>query len=175
MKLSYCATQHYESDRDHFLQCLFIPEEKREMFYVIGALNAELIQIHEKVSEEMIGHIRYAWWYEKIEAMYNGQTTQGHPVLESLAPLIEDQLVAQPQLLALVETYRMHYPEFPHDLSLRLDNLYAQLIAKTCPDASAQWEKAGRIIKQHRKHYPTNRYGSGFMHLFLIVKLLLMR
>lgn len=154
MKLSYCAQQVYESDRDSFFQSLFIPEEKRDFFHVILALNTELIRIHNNVSEEMIGHIRYAWWYEKIEALYEGNVTQGHPVLEALKPMIDQKLLPKPQLLALVETYRAHYPQMPHDLDVRLNTLCVQLIKQLCPEAKNGWEKAEQIITRHRARHP---------------------
>ncbi len=157
MKLSYCALQVYESDRDRFLQSLFVPELQRESLLAIYALNVELRRIHNNVSEEMIGHIRYAWWYEKLEAMFEGKTIPGHPVMEALEPLIEEGALPKPELLALVETYRAHYPELPHDADMRLKGLSLILLRKICPQAERAWLTADDIVTRHRERYEQGR------------------
>lgn len=169
MKLSYCAQQLYETDRDRFFQSLFIPEDKRHFLQVIGALNAELIRIHNNVTEEMIGHIRYAWWQEKIEALFEGKLTAGHPVLEALMPMAENKQLPMPAVTALIETYRSHYPAVPHDVHERMDSLEKLLISKHCPGTLARWEKAGDIILRHRNKHPVGHNGT------LALKLLFLR
>ena len=153
MKLSPCAQQVYESDRDRFLQSLFVPEPARGELLSLASLDVELRRIHKNVSEEMIGHIRYAWWYEKIEALYEGKQTPGHPVLEALAPLISAGHLPKPALLAFVETYRAHFPELPHDSDARLDHLLELLVEAFSPQSKARWDRAGQLIISHRARH----------------------
>jgi phytoene/squalene synthetase len=156
-KLSPCAQQAYESDRDRFLQSLFVPEPARSELLTLVALDVELRRIHKNVSEEMIGHIRYAWWYEKIEALYESKQTPGHPVLEALAPLISLGYLPQPALLAFIETYRAHFPELPHDSDARLDHLLEQLVEAISPQSKPRWDRAGQLIIRHRTRHGLKR------------------
>ena len=107
--LSYCAKELYTHDRDHFLQCLFIPAQYREAFFCLYALNLELAGVHTAVSEEMIGHIRYAWWEEAVES----GKSYGNPLLEALA----STKLPKEHALRMVAHYREHYPAMPADVS----------------------------------------------------------
>jgi hypothetical protein len=159
MNLPYCALQVYEADRERFMLGLFVPEAQRPSLFALYALNVELMRVRSNVSEEMIGHIRYAWWYEKLEALYEGQQLPGHPVLEELSPLIAAGYLPKPQLLALAETYRAHFPEAPHDALARLDALSLTLLRHICPQAEEAWAKANNIIRRHYERYGIGRRG----------------
>lgn len=115
-------------DYAHYLQCAFAPE-----LYPLFALNCELIHVHHSVSEEMLGHIRYAWWAETVAAF-----DKKHPVIEALAA----SGIPQDKLLALVNTYREAYPEMPANVEPLLDDAIS-LSDKT------RWNKAANIIKTH--------------------------
>src|SRR5579864_8087467 len=106
--LSYCAQEVYRHDRDRFLLSLFVPTVRRETLLALYALNVELARVHAAISEEMIGHIRYAWWQEALEALYAGGRISGHPVLEALAPAIHGGHIPSEALMPLVESYRAH-------------------------------------------------------------------
>ncbi len=62
----------------------------------------------------MIGQIRLAWWQERIEDLYEGHVTPGHPVLTALQPVTAH--VPKDMLIALVESYRENPSDFspPH-------------------------------------------------------------
>ena len=125
--LSYCKDMVRKYDYARYLQCAFAPTA-----YAYYALAAELAHIHDHVSEEMIGHIRYAWWQESIVAIGEGKPHQ-HPVLLMLA----ESGISNELLVKLVECYREAWPELP----------------KNPPElevADARWQKAGRIISKHR-------------------------
>ena len=64
----YCADLVRRLDYDRFLMSLFVPQTERPALLAVCALNAELAQVRSLVSEEMIGHIRLAWWQEALEA-----------------------------------------------------------------------------------------------------------
>ncbi len=124
--LDYCKNLIKTQDYARFLQCGFYPAALP--YY---ALDAELRHIHDHVREEMIGHIRYAWWQESVVAIGEGKARE-HPVLRALAASgIENALLVQ-----LVESYREAWPELPqHPPEL--------------PVEDARWHKAGRIIEAH--------------------------
>jgi len=144
--LAYCKNLVKTQDYPRFLQCAFLPEALQVVAYSYYALDAELRHIHQHVTEEMIGHIRYAWWSESVEAL---PIARQHPVLMALSQTSIDQSI----LVKLVESYREIYPGMPLDApELVIEN--------------ARWQKAGHIIAKHRARHEKNA------RLWLIVKLL---
>ncbi len=125
--LDYCKNLIKTQDYARFLQCAFAPEAIP--YY---ALDAELRHIHDHVSEEMIGHIRYAWWQESLVAIGEGKPRQ-HPVLLMLAA----SRISNDALIKLVESYREAWPELPKNPpELEVNN--------------ARWQKAGRVIAANK-------------------------
>ena len=124
--LSYCKDIVRKYDYARYLQCAFAPHA-----YSYYALMAELAHIHDHVSEEMIGHIRYAWWQESMDALAEGKP-RGHPVLQALA----ESGIDNAMLIKLVEAYREAWPNLPEKpAELPMNNL--------------RWIRAGEIIKHH--------------------------
>lgn len=163
-KLSYCADMVRAHDRDLYLLALFVPAAKREGLLSLYALATELSHLRHMVSEEMIGHIRYAWWRETLEALYAGTPRPGHPVLEALQP----QLAQLPQahLMALVEAYAGPYPQAPQGEDAALETLSLLWLAAHAPEAIKPWRKAHRILTRHRTRHGRKR------HSWLLLKLL---
>ena len=147
--LSYCGTEVYKDDRDRFLAALFIPAPSREAFFCLCALNLELARIPTIVSEEMIGHIRYAWWQESIEEIYSGGKVKGQPVLRALA----ETKLPQHVVMKLVTIYRDSFPESPPDV----DAIFQSLVQTLCPEAEKSWRTAQSIIRKHRYLYDNRR------------------
>lgn len=126
----YCKNLIKTHDYTRYLQCAFAPEPLRAQVYGYYALNAELRHIHHHVSEEMIGHIRYAWWREAMDQL--GSPHQQHPVLQALAGSgMEKKLLVQ-----LVDCYREAYPAMPEQVP-------------QYPIDDARWNKAGQVIAAH--------------------------
>ena len=161
-ELSYLAHEVYAHDRDLFLRSMFVPPSARESLLAVYALVVELDKIPSIVSEEMIGHIRYAWWQEALEGLYAGQGKPGHPVLEALAPLVSSGQLPQDLLMPLIENYRAHFPAPPPDKHALLKTLSLALIP-----ADTGWEKADHLIISHRKRYGRH------LRPWLLIKLLL--
>lgn len=151
--LSYCAHEVYRLDRPRFLQSLFVPEGSRRGLLALCALDLELRRIPSLVSEEMIGHIRYAWWREALEGLYQGAARGGQPVLEELQRIAAH--VPQERLLALVDAYAAPYPQAPTGAQEALDNAAAAFLGAAAPQALAAWEKAGGILRRHYRRYKT--------------------
>lgn len=127
----YCADLIRAQDYGRYLQCAYAPKHQRDAVLAYYALNAELAHVPHVVTEEMIGHIRYAWWQEAAEGLYNN-TVRDHPVLQLLAA----SKIAQADVLKLVATYREVYPEAPKEIP-------------ELPVEGKKWLKAGRIIDTH--------------------------
>lgn len=144
--IDYCTDMVRQTNRDFFLQSLFLKPAQREKALAIGALDAELRHVHASVSEEMLGHIRYAWWKESVEAIYTGQA-RAHPVIASLVSIKNE--ISQEALLKLVLLYQESYPGRPENVLPCIEELVLLLAAEQFP----AWQKAGRVIKNHRQKY----------------------
>jgi phytoene/squalene synthetase len=158
--LSYCGDIVRNQAPDLFLLALFVPEAARESLLAVYALDAELAHVHHIVHEEMIGHIRYAWWQEALEAIAQGEKPREHPVLVALPSSIT------PECLKLVEHYRSAYPELPSDRAI-MEEISLAFIRADAPQAEAGWRKAKAIIDRHRA-----RFGPR-LNFWMHVKLLL--
>jgi len=165
--LSHCAQEVYAHDRDRFLLSLFVPAREREALLALYALNVELARIHDKISEEMIGHVRYAWWQEALEALYEGQPARGQPVLEALVPVIAAGYLPREMLMPLVEKYREHFPELPPEIDSMMEQISLHLLHSLCPGAEPHWRRAQGIITKHRGRYGQCR--NGWMSFKLLI------
>jgi len=81
----YTAQAVYDHNRDRFYQCLFVPQEAREALYAVLALDVELAHIRRAAKEEVMGHMRHAWWQESRGAPVLTQ------VLEGLKPALPEE------------------------------------------------------------------------------------
>ena len=190
INLSHCGNIIYTHDRDRFLLSLFAPMPAREALQAVYALNSELARIGSITSEELIGQVRLAWWQERIEDLYGGKSTAGHPVLEALQPVTRH--VPKDMLIGLVEKYRESfawtapppaggrlggghfitpehaspYPGPPPTGEGIIETISLELLRSLCPGAELQWRKACGIIASHRKRYGQRR--SGWMSFRLL-------
>lgn len=159
--LSYCAALAHRERRDWFWASLFAPASAREALYALYALDIELAHVHHAVSEEMIGHIRYAWWQEGIEALKTSGGPQAHPVFEA----IREQQLSPDILLPLVESYREHFPNVPK-VEVLVQQAAKTILENRAPHSVGKWEKATGVIARHRA-----KHGGGKNSL-LIIRLL---
>lgn len=151
--LSYCADYVYTHDRDRFLLSLFVPAAAREGLLTLYALNTELAQVQVKISEEMIGHIRFAWWQEAIDGLYAGTPPRGHPVLDALKIVIDNGHLPEATLSFLLEEYRGNFPGQPPDIEGAIEKISMVFICLACPEAETGWRKAHGIIARHRRRF----------------------
>lgn len=135
--------------RDWFLAAMFLPLSVREAVLAIYALDVEMEHVHHVVKEEMIGHIRYAWWQEKIEALRSAEPTEGHPLLQALAA----SDIAVELLLPIVTAYRESFPEYPESSDEIVMDAVRNYILVMPAQAGIQFNKATAIIANHRKKY----------------------
>lgn len=177
--LSYYSSLVKTQRRDWFLAAMFLPASMREVVIAIYALDIELAHVHHVVKEEMMGHIRYAWWQENIEGLHNGVVNE-HPVLQALANIN----IPQESLLSIVTAYRESFPEHPPEIENivqniikdYLDSCHTELVEvslqsndKTSRQARGdknKWKKSTAIISNHRKKYGAK------LENWLLVKLL---
>ncbi len=151
---SYCAGMVRAHDRDLYALALFVPEPAREGLLTLYALATELHHIRNLVSEEMIGHIRYAWWRETIDNLYAGTPRPGHPIMEALQPMLPH--LPKDRMSALVEAYAT-YPDPPKGEAAALETLSLDWLTATAPTAIKPWKKANRILQRHHAKHGATR------------------
>lgn len=148
--LSYCADQVRGHAREQFWLAQFIAPAAREGALALYALDVELSHLRRMVSEEMIGHIRYAWWREALEGMFSGRTIPGHPVLEQLHALAASGAVTLPSLLALENAYAATFPEGPQGNKEALTALITEYLTHKAPQSLPGWLAANKAASSHK-------------------------
>lgn len=152
--LSAPARTVRDGNLDRFMESLFVPAHAREPLLVLYAFETELAHVHHRVTEEVNGHIRYAWWQESLDMIHAGQAPRAHPLIQALAPLMRQGLLHYEALSSMVALYRSVFPQLPKDMSIA-EAEALRLIQKTSPEAEEGWNKAHIIISAHRaKHGP---------------------
>ena len=116
--LSYYKDLVKAQQPDRFLAAMFLPSVIREAVIAIYALDMELEHVHHVVKEEMMGHIRYAWWQENIEKLPSGVVGE-QPVLQAVANIN----IPTESLLSIVTAYRENFPEYPLEIDAIVYNV----------------------------------------------------
>lgn len=75
-------------DPDRCRAAMFAEEAVREDLLTLYAFHGELARVPEIVSEPMIGAIRYQWWRDAIDEIYNGKPVRAHEIATPLAEMI---------------------------------------------------------------------------------------
>ncbi len=92
-------------DYDRFVTALFAPRERREALFTLYAFAAAL----GLVKGPFAGHLRLQWWREVVSTNKDCSTTTavtcGHPVAESLTPVIKRYRLDIADMLALVDAH----------------------------------------------------------------------
>ncbi len=136
--------------RDQFLSAMFLPPELREVAIAIYALDIELEHVHHVVKEEMMGHIRYAWWQEAVEQLIQEKMPREQPLLQALAKVT----IKLDFLMPIVTAYREHYPNPPVEIEKIVQEAVENaLTSYPSHKGIKKWRKATAIINKHRREY----------------------
>ncbi len=147
-----------EQRRYEFLAAMFAPVALRDGLIALYALDIELAHIHHLVKEEMMGHIRYAWWQEAVEDLPANASKQ--PVLQALSAAG----FAAESLLPIVVAYRESFPETPENRGELLQNAASEYLHS----AGKKWQKATNKITRHRAKHGRKLYSWLLVKLFFI-------
>ncbi len=148
---SYYTSLVRTQRRDWFLAAMFLPMATREAVIAIYALDIELEHVHHVVKEEMLGHIRYAWWFENVEGLSSSALIRDHPVLQAVA----NANISPEILLAIVTPYRESFPEHPAEIGAIVQDIISNYLANN--SKIKKWKKASTIITNHRKKHGLQR------------------
>lgn len=110
--LSYCAQQVRRHDNDRFLCILFAPPDRREALYALHAFDLELAAIPAKITESLLGRMRFQWWHEALEGALAG-TPIHHQVIGPLVRAIDETGLDKAALHRLIDARAVDLDETP--------------------------------------------------------------
>jgi phytoene synthase len=110
--LSYCAQQVRRQDNERFLCALFAPPPRRESLFALYAFNLELAAIPGKVSEPLLGRMRFQWWREALDGAAGGAPVH-HQVIAPLIRAINETGVDKSALHRLIDARAIELDETP--------------------------------------------------------------
>lgn len=103
-------------DYPRYLLAQFIPAHAREAALTLFAFELEIRRIPQSVREAMLGHIRYSWWREQVEALFEGKAPKGHPVLEAMLPAAQSGFLGRENLITFIDAEEARFAEAPATL-----------------------------------------------------------
>ena len=106
--ITYCQNCVKNFNKDLYYLCLLAPTDKKERAMALFALHAELTKVYTRVSENMLGLIRYQWWHDEIDKCFQSQTNQvTHPILCQL--LKYKKSLSKKVLFDLINSHKSFY------------------------------------------------------------------
>lgn len=141
-----------------YLWVMLAPEKLRAGLLAYAILDEELAGIPEKVTEPMLGFIRYSWWQESLELIEKGELRQ-HPALELWKTAYDAGMVSTADAIRLVEIHRGHFEDVEKAdkasaLAASRDELHAicsRLIEGQAPEYLLSWARKTKLIDGYEK------------------------
>jgi len=109
---STCADQVRRLDNDRFLCAQFAPVDVREALYAVYAFNLELARIPERVSEPILGEVRFQWWRDALDGVFGGKPPH-HEITGPLAKAVRDFSLDRALFDRLINTRQRDLDEKP--------------------------------------------------------------
>lgn len=139
----------------YYLYVMIAPLELRAALTTILSLEWELEQIPRKVSEPLLGQIRFAWWQEALEMLEAGDCPRAHPVIEAVnenkdsLPLLKQRLAFHQQCFENA---------MQADLEVSLIDAIGILI-----QPNTKWQRKVRIIQDYAACKPVSPRSVGLL------------
>ncbi|RZJ31338.1 MAG: squalene/phytoene synthase [Brevundimonas sp.] len=106
-----------EADLDRWLASRFVADPRARADLIgLYAFEAELMAIPSRVTQPMLAEMRFAWWREQMDGVFDGNARKGHPVLEGLTDLVARHTLPRAPFEALIEAHIDRVHGEPHDL-----------------------------------------------------------
>ncbi|CAI8006228.1 NADH dehydrogenase (ubiquinone) complex I, assembly factor 6, partial [Geodia barretti] len=99
---AYCLDLVRRFDHEHYLCCLLLPPCSRAASITLRALNVELAQVKDVVSDKRIGEMRIQFWRDAIDLAFKGTPPQ-HPVAKELSLAIHRHQLSKHWLTRLLD------------------------------------------------------------------------
>ncbi|KAJ3363210.1 NADH dehydrogenase (ubiquinone) complex I, assembly factor 6 [Allomyces arbusculus] len=85
----YCRDLVAKNDHDHYLASLFLPANLRPYSWALRAFNYELATIRDNARDDTLGRIRFQFWRETVEKIYQGNPPE-QPIAIVLAAAMHE-------------------------------------------------------------------------------------
>lgn len=140
-QLFYCAEFVRTHDRNRYLCALSAPASVREAWFAIFAFQHEIASIADKIGQEMVGFVRYAWWRETLTAIYANKPPRGHPLAEALAAMVTHHQLSRSHFDAIIDAHEKALAEQQPKEEPYLEAITAPVM-KLCCEALGKPEAA---------------------------------
>lgn len=90
------------ADRDRYLAALFAPADLRAQMLALYAFNAEIALVRERVSQPMLGEVRFQWWRDVLEGSRRTEAEE-HPSASELLKTVAAARLPVAPLLSLID------------------------------------------------------------------------
>lgn len=125
----FCQDYVRRYDYDHYLCTMLAPLPVRRALMTIYAFNIELAMIRERVNEQMLGEIRFQWWRDQIEGIYQ-QDVRPEGVAGSLYDFIKSYAPSRSFFDSLIDSRSR---DLSDDLFVDTDDFSTYCIETTVP------------------------------------------
>jgi Squalene/phytoene synthase len=109
-QLEYCRTLARAHAYGEYLAVLKAEPKARAALLTLLALEAELSHIALRVKEELLAHMRYAWWREGVEALTSGQPPRAQPVMAMLGYVLNETALPPQLLFTMIDAHQQSWP-----------------------------------------------------------------
>lgn len=118
----YCTQEVLLHDRERMLCVMMAPQPVRAALVALLAWNLEIAKVGEVASEEMIGLIRYQWWRDALDEIYDGKPLRQHAVVLALADAIRSYGLPKNIFLEIIAAREADLDRAPFTTLEALDN-----------------------------------------------------
>lgn len=144
-QLSYCTEFIRTHDRNRYLCALSAPANVREAWFAVFGFSYEIASIADKIGEEMVGFVRYAWWRETLIAIYADNPPRGHPLAEVLAAIVRNYQLPKQHFDAIIDAHEKALAEQQAKEELYLDAITSPVMRLCCAALKRPQDEATAI------------------------------
>ncbi|CAH2285603.1 NADH dehydrogenase (ubiquinone) complex I, assembly factor 6 isoform X1 [Pelobates cultripes] len=98
----YCLDLVRKRDYEGFLCTLLLPPGSQTSAFALRALNVELSQVKDSVSQRNLGLMRMQFWRDAVQEIYSGNTPH-HPVALELSKAVQKHKLTKRWLTRIVD------------------------------------------------------------------------
>lgn len=128
--ITYCRDQVERYDRDRYIVTLAAPEAQRPALWAVYAFAHEIAKTREVTRDATAGHVRLAWWRERLADFYAGAPMPAHDVARALGHAITTYALDHAAFDALLDA---RSSDMNQNVPATLDGLIAYAGATNTP------------------------------------------
>uniref|UniRef100_A0A6I8S208 NADH dehydrogenase (ubiquinone) complex I, assembly factor 6 n=1 Tax=Xenopus tropicalis TaxID=8364 RepID=A0A6I8S208_XENTR len=98
----YCVELVRKRDYEGFLCTLLLPQESQNSVFALRALNVELSQVKDSVSQKSLGLMRMQFWRDAVQDIYK-ETPPHHPVALALSQAVQRHRLTKRWFMRMID------------------------------------------------------------------------